>query len=348
MIALTELGSAQRSPRGRSKEPSQGSCLIDISVVIPTCDRPARLLSLLADLRRSTVRPREVIVVDASDTPIPPPQLAPFAGDLRVLRSPKSVCAQRNRGIAEASGSWIFLCDDDIHVPPDYLSVLAAHIAAHPEAGAVSGLVLEQVAGAWTGQHPVRSAATLLWCRVFQLGLWGEIHCEGPLGDRLAAHYRRRGNHISSAGWPVLTDFRAPYFRTPIYALGAALVRRDWLLASPYDERLDPRGYGDNYGVAIGFPPEGIHVVTGAAVQHDKEAAHRPPPAFSYLRRTLALDLFLSSPRGRALASRRWLAWSLLGNSLWHAARRNADMCRASLTALSAIVRDRNPYRAPA
>ncbi|MES1208947.1 MAG: DUF1697 domain-containing protein [Pseudomonadota bacterium] len=30
-IALTELGFAQRSRRGRSKEPSQGSCLIDVS-----------------------------------------------------------------------------------------------------------------------------------------------------------------------------------------------------------------------------------------------------------------------------------------------------------------------------
>ena len=320
--------------------------MIDISVVIPTCDRPARVLSLLEDLQRSAVRPREVIVVDASDRTIPAGALAPFTAGLRYLRAPKSVCAQRNRGIAEATSAWIFLCDDDIHVPPDYLSVLAAHLEAHPEAGAVSGLVLERTGDGWASQHPVRSTATLLWCRVFQLGLWGEVHGGGALGGWLAAHYRRRGNHISSAGWPVLTDFRAPFFRTPIYALGAALVRRDWLLASPYDERLDRRGYGDNYGVAIGFPREGIHVVTSAAVQHDKDPADRPPAAFSYVRRTLALDLFLSSPRGRAVASRRWLAWSLLGNTVWHAARRNREMCRASLTTLSAVVRGRNPYLA--
>ncbi len=322
--------------------------MIDISVVIPTCNRPGRLVSLLADLQRSLAPPREVIVVDASDQPLPPEQLAPFGPALRYLRAPKSVCAQRNRGIAEAAGDWIFLCDDDIQVPPDYLRALSAHVDAHPEAGAVSGLVLERLGDGWTAQYPVRSTATLLWCRMFQLGLWGEIHCDGPLGGWVAAHYRRRGNHISSAGWPVLTDFRAPFFRTPIYALGAALVRRDWLLASPYDERLDRRGYGDNYGVAIGFPAEGIHVVTSAAVRHDKEAADRPSVAFSYVRRTLALDLFLSSPRGRAVASRRWLAWSLLGNSIWHAARRNPQMCRASLETLAAVVLGRNPYLAQA
>lgn len=322
--------------------------MIDISVVIPTCNRPGRLLSLLADLQRSAVRPREVIVVDASDRPLPAQALAPFGENLRYLRADKSVCAQRNRGIAQAAGHWVFLCDDDIQVPADYLAALSAHIDAHPEAGAVSGLVLERTRDGWAGQYPVRSAVTLLWCRIFQLGLWGEIHCGGPLGGWLAAHYRRRGNHISSAGWPVLTDFRAPFFRTPIYALGAALVRRDWLLASPYDERLDRRGYGDNYGVAIGFPSEGIHVVTSATVRHDREPGERPPAAFSYVRRTLALDLFLSSEPGRARGSRRWLAWSLLGNSLWHAARRNPELCRASLAILAAVVSGRNPYRARA
>ncbi len=322
--------------------------MIDISVVIPTCNRAARLVSLLADLQRSAARPREVIVVDASDRALAAQELAPFAENLRYVRSGKSVCAQRNRGIAAASSPWVFLCDDDIRVPPEYLGALSAHVAAHPEAGAVSGLVLERLGDRWTGQFPVHSAATLLWCRIFGLGLWGEIHCGGPLGGWLATHYRRRGNHISSAGWPVLTDFRAPFFRTPIYGLGAALVRRDWLLASPYDERLDRGGYGDNYGVAIGFPAEGIHVLTSAAVRHDKELAERPSAAFSYVRRTLALDLFLSSDRGRAVASRRRLAWSLVGNSVWHAARRDWDMCRASLATLSAVVLGRNPYRARA
>jgi glycosyltransferase involved in cell wall biosynthesis len=318
--------------------------MVDISVVIPTCNRPARLLSLLADLGRSTLVPREVLIVDASDQPLPAAELAPSGGRVRALRSEKSVCTQRNRGIRAAAGDWIFLCDDDIQVPPDYLASLAAHIDAHPAAGAVSGLVLEQVGGRWIGQHPTTSPLALLWSRVFQLGLWGEIRCRGLIGDLLAAHYRSRGNHISSAGWPVLTDFSGPFFRTPVYALGAALVRREWLLRSPFDERLDRRGYGDNYGVAIGFPAEGIHVVTSATVRHHKEPADRPPPEVAYAARVLALDLFLASARGQALASRRRLAWSLVGHTLLHAAARNRAMCQARLATLSAIVSRRNPY----
>jgi glycosyltransferase involved in cell wall biosynthesis len=321
--------------------------MIDISVVIPTCNRRDRLLSLLGDLGRSTHPPVEVLVVDSSDVPLPAAELAAFGNlPLRYLESPKSVCAQRNRGIRQASGPWTFLCDDDVEVPPDYLAKLAAHVAAHPEAGAVSGLFLELVAGQWVGQFPVTSCAGLLWRRLFQLGIWGEIQCGGPLGGWLSGHYRSRGNHISSAGWPVLTDFSAPFFKTPIYTLGAALVRRDWLLRSPFDERLDRHGYGDNYGAAIGFPAEGIHVLTSAFVRHHKEQAERPPSPVAYSKRILALDLFISS-RGAEIGARRgWLLWSLLGNALFHAGTGNVEMCRASLQTLSLIAAGRNPYLA--
>jgi glycosyltransferase involved in cell wall biosynthesis len=316
----------------------------DISVVVPTCDRPGRLLSLLRDLGRSALAPREIIVVDASDRPLGPVDLAPFGDRLRYLTAEKSVCAQRNRGIREATGTWIFLCDDDIEVPPDYLTTLMAHVAAHPEAGAVSGLILEEVGGRWVSQHPISSWPALLWSWIFHLGIWGEIRCHGFPGDWLATHYRSRGNHISSAGWPVLTDFSAPFFKTPVYPLGASLVRRDWLLQSPFDERLDRRGYGDNYGVAIGFPDQGIHVVTAASVRHHKEQAERPPAPIGYSKRILALDLFLSSHHGRAVGRRGWLLWSLLGNTLLHAGTGNREMCWASLKTLSVVLARQNPY----
>jgi len=319
--------------------------MIDISVVIPTCNRRDRLLSLLGDLGRSTYPLVEVVVVDSSDIPLSTAELAAFGNlRLRYLASPKSVCAQRNQGIQRATGSWIFLCDDDVEVPADYLAKLAAHVGAHPEAGAVSGLFLELVAGQWVGQFPVTSWAGLLWRRLFQLGIWGQIQCSGPLGELLSSHYRSRGNHISSAGWPVLTDFNAPFFRTPIYTLGAAMVRKDWLLRSPFDERLDRHGYGDNYGVAIGFPAEGIHVLTSASVHHHKEQAERPSTAAAYSKRILALDLFIAS-RGDEIGARRgWLLWSLLGNALFHAGTGNAEMCWASLETLTLIAAGRNPY----
>jgi glycosyltransferase involved in cell wall biosynthesis len=316
-----------------------------ISVVIPTCNRRERVLSLLGDLERSTLRPLEILVVDSSDRPLSPGDLAPFGGRVRCIESPKSVCQQRNRGVQEARGDWIFLCDDDVEVPPDYLAKLTAHLDAHPEAGAVSGLFLERVAGQWVGQFPVTSLTWLLWVRLFRLGLWGEIRCEGVLGELLAEPYRRRGNHISSAGWPVLTDFQGPYFKTPLYSLGAALVRKEWLVRSPFDEALDRHGYGDNFGVAIGFPAEGIHVVTEAFVHHHKAATERLPAAVAYSKRVLALDRFIGQRSELTGVRRSWLLWSLLGNAAYQAGIRNFPMCWSSLKTLSIVVAGRNPYR---
>src|SRR5687768_17940800 len=62
--------------------------------------------------------------------------------------------------------------------------------------------------------------------------IWGEIKCS----KKFSRYYQQKGNHISKAGWPVLTNFTGEYFTTPVYSLGAALVKKQWLLHSPFDE----------------------------------------------------------------------------------------------------------------
>src|SRR5690606_21956500 len=97
-----------------------------------------------------------------------------------------------------------------------------------------------------------------LWKYIFGLSVWGAIKC-GPAW--LKRCYNRKGNHITKAGWPVITQMSGEFYITPVYTLGASLVKRDWLLQSPFDEVLDRNGIGDNYGVAMGFPEMGIHIV---------------------------------------------------------------------------------------
>ena len=315
-----------------------------ISVVIPTCNRRARLLSLLGDLSRSIHPLLEVLIVDSSDDKLGPDELARFP-DLRVryFESAKSVCAQRNRGVREAKGDWIFLCDDDVEVPTDYLSKLAAHLETVPAAGAASGFFLERRDGHWESQQPVTSARSLLWRYLFQLSVWGEIQTRGPAIDWIVERYRRRGNHISRAGWPVTTEFSGPFFRTPVFTLGASLVKREWLLRSPYDERLDAHGFGDNYGVAIGFPSEGIHIVTSAFVRHHREDANRLPQAVAYGRRTLALHYFIETRPELAHVKSSFLLWSLVGQFGFHALKNNRPMAREAWATLWTIALGKNP-----
>ena len=107
---------------------------MDISVVIPTCNRKARLLSLLGNLDRSSHPLLEVIIVDSGEDRLAPADYASFNNlNILYLASEKSVCVQRNTGIRTARASWIFLCDDDVEMPPAYLQELAAHSQQHPE-----------------------------------------------------------------------------------------------------------------------------------------------------------------------------------------------------------------------
>ena len=56
---------------------------MDISVIIPTCNRKQRLLSLLQNLIESSVRPLEILIIDSGDDILTPTEntAVVFAGD---------------------------------------------------------------------------------------------------------------------------------------------------------------------------------------------------------------------------------------------------------------------------
>lgn len=320
---------------------------MQISVVIPTCNRKNRLLALLHCLHQSTWPLQEVIVVDAGDDPLSPEECDQFPA-LNILRiaGARSVCMQRNIGIRQAASPWVLLCDDDVELPANYLVQLMAHVSAHPEAGAVSGLWVEYHDGQWTGMHPERSLAGLASKWLFQHSVWGAIQVSGNnfLSRSIQNYYKRKGNHLSRAGWPVLTAFSGDYFITPVYSLGAALVKKSWLENVPFDEVLDKHGIGDNYGVAMGFPAAGIHVVNAALVFHHQEPLNRLQQPLAWYRRVLALDYFIRRKKTLPYVKRRWLVWSLTGHLLLFAYRGNKALLKASLFAILRIVFNRNPY----
>jgi len=321
--------------------------MVPISVVIPTCNRKQRLLDLLQGLDRSSYPLLEVIVVDSGEDRLAAADYAVFKNiAIHYTGSEKSVCIQRNTGIRKAKGEWIFLCDDDIEMPADYLQKLTAHCSAHPEAGAVSGRVLQKEGDEWKDSYPVNSAFMLLWTFIFRLGIWGTIRCNGsnPLLRKVKAYYTRKGNHISKAGWPVITDFSGDYFVCPVFGLGASLIKREWLLQSPYDEVLDRHGIGDNYGVAIDFPPPGVHVLNNAFVYHHQAAVNRLQRPLQYFRRVLALDYFIKTKKRLQSVKRHWLLWSLAGNLLGFIFVRDGVMAGAAFKTMWRIARGRNPY----
>src|SRR3989337_1823231 len=128
---------------------------ITVSIVIPTCNRKISLLRLLSTLTESVYPIHEVIIVDSTEEPLTYEDLASFNKlQIQYLRSERSVCIQRNIGIRKAKGRWIFLCDDDLEIPREYLSELTNHIKSNTSVGAVSGLVLQMEDKKWGEQYP--------------------------------------------------------------------------------------------------------------------------------------------------------------------------------------------------
>lgn len=325
---------------------------IKISIVIPTCNRVSSLLRLLESLSHLNYTASEVIIVDSGEESISSETLQAFhALNIQYIKSEKSVCIQRNIGIQRAASEWIFLCDDDLEVPPDYLKKVAAHIQRHPQVGALTGIVLQKNQENWSEQYPVTSTLDLVFRFIFQLSIWGQIQIrnENFASKYIQQYYRKKGNHISKAGWPVITDFSGEYFQAPVYGLGASVVKKDWLCKSPYDEVLDPHGIGDNYGVAIGFPRNEIHILKDAFVYHYQAPENRLNRPAIYYRRILALHYFLKSKRDLLRSkqelqhlSRFWFLWSLAGNLVLSV--KNIRMLKANARALSNILAGRNPY----
>ena len=102
----------------------------DISVVIPTCDRPGLVSDAIASVLAQTLAPREILVVDNGTVAVK--QRAWWEG-VRLHRiAPRvGVSRARNFGAAMATGDCVAFLDDDDWWEPDFL--LAARTAMASE-----------------------------------------------------------------------------------------------------------------------------------------------------------------------------------------------------------------------
>ncbi|MDP9300558.1 MAG: glycosyltransferase family 2 protein [Actinomycetota bacterium] len=123
------------------------------TLLITTLDRPDELRRCLASVIEQRVLPDEVVIVDGSSPPAPPPlQEELLAKGVRVvpLRRAPGRTAQLNMGIRAASGDPIIIVDDDVVLEPRFVgSMLEAFERGGPTLGAVQGTMQNDVFRPW-------------------------------------------------------------------------------------------------------------------------------------------------------------------------------------------------------
>ena len=100
----------------------------NISVIIPTKNRPDDLARLLASLNSQTLLPNELIIVDASDND----ETANLIHSVNrankysvyYLKTKPSLTHQRNLGIRKSSGNCVFFFDDDIVLNSSFIEII--------------------------------------------------------------------------------------------------------------------------------------------------------------------------------------------------------------------------------
>jgi glycosyltransferase involved in cell wall biosynthesis len=122
------------------------------SVVIPTHNRPDKLVRAVRSVLAQSLDDYEILVVDNGDVAASG-ALQQFGDRITCLRSATpDVAVARNLGIARARGRYVALLDDDDCWYPGKLARVAATIAEFPDAGLI-----------YTQLNYVNEEGVLLW-----------------------------------------------------------------------------------------------------------------------------------------------------------------------------------------
>jgi glycosyltransferase involved in cell wall biosynthesis len=133
------------------------STSLEVTVVICTRNRARQLASVLASATAMHVPEGlqwEFLLVDNGSTDNTAEVAMGFADRLpmRVVREEvPGLSNARNRGVAEARGTYMCWTDDDVVIDPNWLAAYVAAFRAHPEAAVFGGKVIPVLEG---GQAP--------------------------------------------------------------------------------------------------------------------------------------------------------------------------------------------------
>lgn len=137
-----------------------------LSVLTLVRNRPAHFDNLVEGLRRSSLRPTELVVVDMSDVPLAPPRTDFPVTIVRLETDGLPLAAARNRAVAAATGDRLLFLDVDCIPLCDCLATMNTALAENDAllCADVRYLARDSIQDHWTdatllaagASHPVR------------------------------------------------------------------------------------------------------------------------------------------------------------------------------------------------
>jgi hypothetical protein len=206
-----------RPPRAAFPHPEPAALPLDpprITVLIPTIDRYPYLRVLLDQMRRQTLPPHEIIVIDQTPAAARDTELGAHFADLPLTVIHQDVAGQcwaRNAGLKHSTGDYIMFLDDDDEIPSDLLE--RHYRTLHTfRADVSSGIVyeppmqLEHVRREWAGLSDVFPTNVTLMRRtsLYASGLFDNFFNQRARADH------DLGMRVYLSGGLMIMDHRAP------------------------------------------------------------------------------------------------------------------------------------------
>jgi GT2 family glycosyltransferase len=219
-----------------------------ISLIVATKDRPDDLRTLLESLRRQTIAPVEIVVVDASREPVEP-VIAEFSElTTRYLRHwPPSAAAQRNAGIRACAptATLIGFADDDTTFEPQaFANMLSFWNKAAPD---VLGAAFNIRNYPCRGNEFLKHSALAKW-----LGL-----------------YSARPGSVSPSGWQTVIGEIDETQYVDWLPSTAVIFRREAFRQNLFDDAFDSYSYLEDLDLSYTISRIGrLAVVAEAGFSH--------------------------------------------------------------------------------
>jgi glycosyltransferase involved in cell wall biosynthesis len=211
---------------------------LDFSIVIPTCNRPRMLKSLLKSIIEQEILSTSVIIVDQSDNQLTfnvAIEMQKEFLDREILLeylyvNQKSGSRARNVGIAHSKGEIVFLMDDDVVFSRDYIKNILKVYKDYPDAVGVQGLIV--------------NPKTLLNMK--------------SLGSRLENHFKRAFflSHFRENTWEIMPSINDvfPFPLTTTISTqrlqGPCSYKRKILDSFRYDENLEEWSFLEDFDIS--------------------------------------------------------------------------------------------------